>query len=184
MGLNIYKYQLKKPCLKFLLMDEIELLEKHGIEIFDLDDNKYIENKLDMFVNFSKYIIYKIVDLFDWKATFQKRKLNINDFVFDKSYYDNDVGFSYVWIKKEDFHIEEIFYEEDLVYFKKFLPHLCCKRISYQRKGMEKNFYTHFSKIKFVYNNQLLEKAKRYSKPNEDFLNWDLKENEFIYFSI
>jgi len=60
---------------------------------------------------------------------------------------------------------------------------LSTKQIDYQRKGMNKEFYKNYlgKEIYYFWTNSQLDKIKKYCDEDEPLMNWNLKENQFIY---
>lgn len=180
MGLDIYKYKATKDT-------------SNDSEKYILDPTETNKSMINLFNKFSDYVIEEDIDFYDWMQSFIKKGLNEEDYDFHGTDFE-----TYEFKHKQNGAIIEIPYNE-IVLQKIKTKVIYCQEVAYQRKGVTLDFYDKFygncwyitnkSEVSeddqqlFVFNNEVLNEAKKYAEPDAPIQRWCLADDEFVYFS-
>lgn len=177
MGLDISLYEVDSNATKFVYL-EPDHTNKSRIRLFD---------------KFAKFVQIKSHPVVDILATFQKVGLNYEDYslyctVDDRYTFNHDSDGT-----------EITFHQDDLVLVDIEIKYLPVKSISYQRKGMNREFYTQYlagcwyvssdtsinedDSLDFAIAQDELERAKQFAVDGEPIHNWKLNEMQFVEFN-
>ena len=185
MGLDIYKYR---------VVDK----GTHGAHIHIFSDDT--KNEVAFFEYFKDFVTYEDIEFYDWEKTFESLGYDQNNYRWTYQGYNeekDDTEFKY----KENGTENEISIFHSQCIFKTVptavLFYVNAEPYFYQRKGMKKEFYSHYyggcwyvaesaiptdEGISFAFTQDILDKAKEYAEDDTPIKNCILGKNEFVYF--
>lgn len=180
MGLDAYKCKLDKDG-------------ENTITLYKDDTNK---SKLALFERYSEYVEDGVQVLYDFDAALQKKGKNPDEWEWLSTEHHDRTTSTFGKIGAKDriaIDSEEIPLRNEPV------KRLRYTEVGYQRKQMKVEFYTNFlagcwylsedtdklkdDSIDYVLTQQELDCAKSYAIIGAPISDWNLKDNEFVYFS-
>lgn len=177
-----------------------------GLDIYlfevDADNDNYVKmhedetnkSRIALFEKFSDFVIVEDEKGVDIEATLKKYKLDQSDLWYVCAY----DGYGIV-LKHHKTEETARFSWDDCVYTQYKVKKLPVREVDYQRKGMSTEFYTNYlagcwyvsedteihedDSKDFVTTQQDLELAKTFCDDGLPLKNWELSQNQFVYFS-
>ena len=182
MGLDIYKCK----------------LDKEGGEVITLYKDDTNKSKLALFEKYADHVEDAVEEFYDFDTAFQligekREEWKLMSFAYSD---DDKATIAFNKIGTED---RILFDEKDVQRYNESVKLLRYSGVGYQRKQMKESFYTQVlsgcwyvsedtdrhedDSIDFVLTQEVLEQVKIHCESSATMLEWELGEDEFVYFS-
>lgn len=181
MGLDVYK---------MMVVEESE----HFFDLFEYEENKSMKALFNHFKNYAKDAV---VEVDDWEKTFSDMGMHCEDWEWVSSTFDGE-SMKVTFHNPETKDVVKVNFE-DVATKRVNVKRLFYTETAYQRKQMKTEFYTEFlsgcwyvsedtqneveDSPDYVFTQQELNRAKSYATIGAPIVDWNLKDNEFVYFS-
>lgn len=179
MGLDIYLYE----------------INSRGSKTFTLSNRAVNRSELLLFEKFNELTTSIDVEYYSFIECFKNKQLELKDYTWVMQ---DEKGYHFECNDTKNIIVFDYNTLENFTYIEKEKC-LYAEEISYQRKGVTKDFYNKFygncwyvsndSNIEegqehiFICDNETLKIVQQYCKDDYPFKDWCLKDNQFIYFS-